>query len=299
LGGGMTAPIRRTARFAGGDYLCQNKCRLTATLNLRKTFYMREAKARNLTGVGALFLGISVLLSGCGVTTHNLNRDVYAEPTLRRVFDKNYKLNEKRAANVGDAIITYRDFYVARRDLPYATPTVDFTFGDAFRTQTYSKGTRYPTKGDIFANNIKYTVVLHPKPLIGDVQGGVLVASDGTIPLTLAVGGPANGAEVKANLSWKMTLTPPDARMVRGFEELVSTEKGHVNYELLFSGVDKNRIAIKYREFSPEGLARVAFFNDLTYEATAKTIRFKDFKIEIHDASSERITYTITEEPKQ
>ena len=48
-----------------------------------------------------------------------------------------------------------------------------------------------------------------------------------------------------------------------------------MNYELLYTGVSATGLNLTYREFSPEGLARVAFFQNLTYEAAAKSIAFE------------------------
>jgi hypothetical protein len=74
---------------------------------------------------------------------------------------------------------------------------------------------------------------------------------------------------------------------------VVKTTKGYENYELLYTGVSATGINLTYREFSPDGLARVAFFQNLTYEATAKSIAFKKFRIAVEAATSESITFTV------
>jgi hypothetical protein len=82
-------------------------------------------------------------------------------------------------------------------------------------------------------------------------------------------------------------------RIIEESVPVVKTTKGYENYELLYTGVSATGINLTYREFSPDGLARVAFFQNLTYEATAKSIAFKKFKIAVEAATSESITFTV------
>jgi hypothetical protein len=67
-------------------------------------------------------------------------------------------------------------------------------------------------------------------------------------------------------------------------------------YELIYSGKNDVSLNATYREYSSDDLARQAFFQNLTYQANAKQIRFKDFVIQIHNVTNEQITYTILED---
>ena len=62
---------------------------------------------------------------------------------------------------------------------------------------------------------------------------------------------------------------------------------GFINYELLYTGSNASGINLTYREFSPEGLARVAFFQNLTYPADARSITFKQLRIRVERASAD------------
>jgi hypothetical protein len=73
----------------------------------------------------------------------------------------------------------------------------------------------------------------------------------------------------------------------------ITTTKGYENFELLYTGINSNALNLTYREFSPDGFARVAFFQNVTYDAGTKSITFKKFKIAVDHASSDSITFTV------
>lgn len=66
-----------------------------------------------------------------------------------------------------------------------------------------------------------------------------------------------------------------------------------IKYELIYSGNSGVFLKLTYREFTGYDFAKVGFYQDLTYEGNEKQIRFKDFVIKIHDATNEKITYTV------
>jgi hypothetical protein len=69
-----------------------------------------------------------------------------------------------------------------------------------------------------------------------------------------------------------------------------------ISFELIYAGKNDISLNTTYKEYSVNDLARPAFFQNITYQADAKQIRFKDFVIQIHDATNEKITYTIHED---
>lgn len=48
-----------------------------------------------------------------------------------------------------------------------------------------------------------------------------------------------------------------------------------------------------YREYTPDNTARPALSQNLTYEADAKIIRYRDVKIEVLSATSETIDFRV------
>ncbi|MGR3174778.1 MAG: hypothetical protein ACUZ8N_09285 [Candidatus Scalindua sp.] len=95
---------------------------------------------------------------------------------------------------------------------------------------------------------------------------------------------------------FKYKIDPPDAKFINKDITTIDTDQGYENYELIYTGKDKQALHITYREYSPEDLARTAFFQNLTYPSDAEVIRFKDYKILVDDATSESITFTVAED---
>lgn len=80
---------------------------------------------------------------------------------------------------------------------------------------------------------------------------------------------------------------------------IISVDKGSVyeNIEIIFVGRNKNSLNLLYREYSSDDLARVAFFQNLTYDIDAgDVIRFKSFKIQVIKSNNELIRYKVIEE---
>lgn len=69
-----------------------------------------------------------------------------------------------------------------------------------------------------------------------------------------------------------------------------------ISFELIFAGKNDVSLNTTYKEYSYNDLARPAFFQNLTYQANAKQIRFKNFLIQIHNVTNEQITYTVLED---
>ena len=71
------------------------------------------------------------------------------------------------------------------------------------------------------------------------------------------------------------------------------------SYELLFSGRNENSLNTTYREFTGDDMAPGAFFQNPTYQPDARQIRFKNFVIQVKDATNEQITYSIITDNEQ
>lgn len=86
------------------------------------------------------------------------------------------------------------------------------------------------------------------------------------------------------------------------FEHSTATEvdelilKGSFGRELIYSGKDGNNIKVSYREYKDD-MARPAFFQNLTYNLKeSDIIRYKNYKIKVHKATNEEISYTVLED---
>ena len=69
-----------------------------------------------------------------------------------------------------------------------------------------------------------------------------------------------------------------------------------VNYELIYGGKDSAGLHITYREYTSEGLAKQAFYQNLNYENNANTIQFKNTNIKILSSDNGKITFKVLED---
>lgn len=233
---------------------------------------------------------MAAALSGCATPIKPV---AFESQGVSHKYEKNYTLNEKQRVNVGEPVIRIKDFYVERINIPMMEPTENFTVDAGMLRLDYAKGKKYNILGTYINGDDSYFIVPSDRHTLEWSNPAVLVDKNGVIHHIAQTG--KAGAVVQPT-SFK--IVPDTARLAQLFEEKVSVTKGHENFELLFNGLDKNTMTFTYREFSPEGMARVAFYQTLTYDAKATTVRFKSFKINVFDANSEGITYAVVEDTK-
>ena len=74
--------------------------------------------------------------------------------------------------------------------------------------------------------------------------------------------------------------------------------QGTTSVELIYGGVAKNVIKVLYREYS-NNLARPAFSQELQYDLDeSKIIVFRNTKIEISEATNNKLTFKVVETPE-
>lgn len=83
------------------------------------------------------------------------------------------------------------------------------------------------------------------------------------------------------------------------FEPQIKTEKaetGSFKIEIIYSGLQENNLRAIYKEYKDD-IARPAFYQELSYNLNkSKIIRYKQFKIEIINATNENLEYIVLEE---
>lgn len=88
-------------------------------------------------------------------------------------------------------------------------------------------------------------------------------------------------------------VEPPDLKFTEINQEEMDIQKGYTNYELIYNGTDGKSISMTYREFTPDDLAKPAFYQNLIYQADAKQIRFKNILIQLEQVSNEKIVFSV------
>jgi hypothetical protein len=226
--------------------------------------------------------------------------------TKEHRFSKNYTLQKLSSSNVGDPIVKVQDFWIETIEEPIATVSADLDAtitGSLMANQpwVFQKGKSYEIKGSFEIDGLSYQVVASSEirdrksgsPVrMGGAWGGLLVKNDGTILPAKLIYGLNTGSVVAvgASISDTTVLVKNEKKL------LVDTSKGYENYEIIYTGINSSGINFTYREFSPDGLARVAFYQNLTYPVGVNRISFKKFRISIEDSGAEKISYRVLED---
>lgn len=201
------------------------------------------------------------------------------------VFKKNYELRRKQVVHVGQPIIAVKEYMVTRIRAPRMRATTDFVIDQLGIVVVRGvANTDYPVQGELTVGETVYTVVTLPPGFWG--QFGVLIAPDGRILNRLLN---PNGVLSLGGYAVK----PADVLFIPSFDEKIDTQAGYTNFELLYGGTDGKSLFITYREYTSEDIIRPAFTQNLVYEARSPSIRFRNARIEIHEATGERLVYTV------
>ena len=209
-----------------------------------------------------------------------------------QVVNKNYELNVKRATYVGESMIKVKDYYLSKFSAKTLSPSVDLTIKYGLTKFAFNAQEQYEIVGETVKNGINFHLI------------NIVPKEPDSFLLLISEDGEVDGRSLIRNLdlgiyqqNWfKYKTLPPDAKFIMNEITKVDSSQGYQNYELIYTGKDEKSLHITYREYSPDNLARTAFFQDLIYPSNAKIIRFKDYKILVHDATSEGITFTVVEE---
>ena len=224
---------------------------------------------------------ISVFLQACstGRWEYRPDRASADEPGG---YEKNYQLGVEKSAFIGKEIIAakkYKQTIQSALSLEQVTITTRYNFTSI--KYTIDNNSRHP---------LRETVTLGEKYyLLGNSDWRLLISSDGKI-----------SKKSLYSYSDKMVYTPDKEISIepQNFELLLkkTLDQPLFSFQLIYTGINDVSLNMTYREYTGDDLARPAFFQSLTYKADAKQIRFKDYLIQIHDVTNEKITYTILED---
>ena len=213
-------------------------------------------------------------------------------------FVRNYRVGDPISVNVGEPMVKVRDYWMESTESSVAVPERDVNLKGGLVNVDLVGGKKYQVKGRANIDGKDLTAVaFDDQPT---TFNAVLINADGTLhnrtagsSLRIGAFGSLNRGDELIPVAYTLTISDPSVRLIREKVETIKIAKGYENYELLYTGVSATGLNLTYREFSPDGLARVAFFQNLTYEAGAKSITFKKFRIAVEKATSESITFKV------
>jgi len=235
--------------------------------------------------VASAYVFLAVQLGGCSTPMQREDSTLLGS---KNVKNKNYLIGNSISVTVGDPMIKFQDFWNTTSEKSIATFSNTITLKGGPLEVTALIGKQYPIVGSITQEGITYT-------LVNVGAAFIMVKPDGTIRDRVAV---SQNLKDLIMVVWTMSISDPTVLASKETIMKIDSRKGYENFELLYTGLSSGSINITYREFSPDGLARVAFFQNLTYPVASKTISFKKFKIEIESVSSDNIMFKVLEDGK-
>ena len=238
-----------------------------------------------------VFAVLAAVLSGCGAV-QTVAPTTYQAPAIssEQKIETTYAIGEPEEAYVGEQMLRVQDFHVTVRETGsnsvQLSPTSAFTMKiPPFMSASFSSSDVMHVTGTTERDGKRYRVVQLPAAPAQMLR--FLLNEDGTFQ-----GSALN--HVGNRMGWSYTPDPEGVRLLpTASRTSVDTSKGFVNFELVYSGTTGEAFQILYREYTKEDLARPAFSQTLVYEKGSTSIRFRNLEIDVHEASNERIKFTV------
>ena len=242
---------------------------------------------------GRLLIFPAALLSACSSTSP-------AEPAPAaetHIVQKNFAVGELKSAAVGETMLSLKDYYEKN-------PRTVWSIG-APATLRVGLGSMVLVPGDYTAmrrvqqDGAGYDAVeikVHPFELT------TLKPSSAVVPITFFIDDSGRLARAGGGLGITTDvsdLDPADFRASRGERTDVDARRSYTNFELLYAGVATGSVHLTYREYAPKDTAHPSQFQDLTYNLSDKSIRFKDVQIDIESADNQRIRFRVKSVPDE
>ena len=230
--------------------------------------------------IGVVVL-VAIMTSGCA---QQIRPSLRSHIGTEHIFDKNYEIGQQLAAYVGQPIVKVKDYKVNLFNAKYMRASDDFVITGGFETISGDKNTDYAVRGETTLDGATYKVLNLPGSQIG-AGFGALVDKDGGVHSKIL-----NNNIV---MVYTFSVSPTDLRFLASKDEEIDVDAGYLNYELIYGGTDGKSITITYREYTSKDLARLAFYQNVVYEAGKKQIRFRDTVLQIEEATNEKIVFAV------
>lgn len=200
-----------------------------------------------------------------------------------RIVEKNYEINKLQKVYVGEEIIKVKDYWVTHVTQNKMRCLNDFTLTNSrFFNDSAKKGDTFNVIGTTIHDNRRLYLIKFQNPNITAFYG---ITEFGEWADFGVFGGNTGTPEFKLN--------PENTKFELVKETKINTSQGFINFEIIFNGTTKDSINFLYREYTPENMARPAFYQNLTYPIDSDVIRFKEIKIKINEITNESISYVV------
>jgi len=242
---------------------------------------------------GRLLVFPAALLSACSST----GPTEPAPAAETHIVQKNFTVGELKSAAVGETMLSLKDYYEKDRRTVW-------TIGQP-ATLRVGLGSMVLVSGDYTAmrriedDGAGYDAVeikVHPFELT------TLKPSSAVVPMTFFIDESGRIARAGGGLGITTEvsdLDPADFRATRSERTEVDGKRAYTNFALLYSGVAADAVHLTYREYAPNDPAHPSQFQDLTYNLSDKSIRFKDVLIDVESADNQSIRFRVRSVPQQ
>lgn len=203
----------------------------------------------------------------------------------KRIVEKNYTLGETYSVFVGEPVVKQKDYYIIEKSTNKAIPSNDFIvkgplgneIAKGAANQPYSVIATTPVDG---VNCFVLKIETSPTT-------GLIINPDGSFSKRVI------DIQQKVTSIPAASIYPELTHFTFATDKMVDMSSGYINYEIVYTGKSSDTINLLYREFTPDDLAKTAFYQNLTYSAKSDTVRFRKLKINIKEATNERLSYTV------
>ena len=253
-------------------------------------------KSTRIVSLLSLVIFLILLLSGVGCQTTNHTPIPKKASSLKVRDEKSYVVNKVFTVSVGDTVVSRRKYFYRVLEVPdRVIAAMDFrlriipTIGSPLILDV-PKGTEFRVLGQTEISKGLYRSVY-----VGEFPGGlraaVLIDPLNGVPLRSPVVADYNSNNNFTVSRMKVETNPADAFFETVERTEVETSEPFENYDIIFTGRSGRVASFVYREYSPQDLAKTAFFQDLTYDLSDETtIRFRRLQMEILDLNNAGIT---------
>ncbi len=211
---------------------------------------------------------------------------------IEKIFERNYEVGRSKKSYVGEPMVKVKDYTLHRytSDIMHASNDFTIKFGDMYYTGAKNTDYKIYGKTNIEGMTLKCINIVRNNMLDMMTDNLIFIKDDGSIY-------PKTTSKKVSGTIWSIMVSiqvePPDLKFTEINQEEMDIQKGYTNYELIYNGTDGKSISMTYREFTPDDLAKPAFYQNLIYQADAKQIRFKYILIQLEQVSNEKIVFSV------
>lgn len=239
-----------------------------------------------------------VLLAGCGDIKVVRRDSIQSEPIESFGYIKSYNIGEKKTAYIGNSIVKWQDSktkkintsenFIAKSDFELKGDYIKRElFASTVNIKAFKNDEYFYFGTTKYKDNDYYVIARN----IDDNKYYLLVDNNGILNKNILI-----DENLDRKLLSENPTSSPDTIV---FEKKQNKEESltlGMSREIIFGGVNDITLNATYREYTPDDMARQAFYQNLVYQTSTDTIRFREFKIKVHEVTNEKITFTVLED---